>query len=337
MHIPDNYLSPSTCAAMGAAMVPVWTKAIRKVKEEIPKAKIPLLGVGAAFSFLLMMFNVPLPGGTTGHAVGGTLLAILMGPYAACISVTVALFIQALLFGDGGILAFGANCFNMAFVLPFFGYYIYKFIKDHVRSEKVEYLGIILGSYAGINIAALCAAIEFGIQPLLFKDGAGQALYCPYPLSVSIPAMLIPHLLVAGIVEAVFTAAIVIYIKKVSPGTFYKGAKEKTRAVYGLVAGLICFTPLGLLATGTAWGEWGADEIKEVVSGGNALGFVPHGMKEGFNFSAVMPDYAVSGLPEVAGYLLSAVAGVAIMIIFFKILGNMKKDKAGNNVGSYRN
>lgn len=337
MHIPDNYLSPSTCAAMGAAMVPVWTKAIRKVKEEIPKAKIPLLGVGAAFSFLLMMFNVPLPGGTTGHAVGGTLLAILMGPYAACISVTVALFIQALLFGDGGILAFGANCFNMAFVLPFFGYYIYKLIKDHVRSEKGEYLGIILGSYVGINVAALCAAIEFGIQPLLFKDGAGQALYCPYPLSVSIPAMLIPHLLVAGIVEAVFTAAIVIYIKKVSPGTFYKGAKEKTRAVYGLVAGLICFTPLGLLATGTAWGEWGADEIKEVVSGGNALGFVPHGMKEGFNFSAVMPDYAVSGLPEVAGYLLSAVAGVAIMIIFFKILGNMKKDKAGNNVGSYRN
>lgn len=337
MHIPDNYLSPSTCAAMGAAMVPVWTKAVRKVKEEIPKAKIPLLGVGAAFSFLLMMFNVPLPGGTTGHAVGGTLLAILMGPYAACISVTVALFIQALLFGDGGILAFGANCFNMAFVLPFFGYYIYKLIKDHVRSEKGEYLGIILGSYVGINIAALCAAIEFGIQPLMFKDGAGQALYCPYPFSVSIPAMLIPHLLVAGIVEAVFTTAIVIYIKKVSPGTFYKGAKEKTRAVYGLVAGLICFTPLGLLATGTAWGEWGADEIKEVVSRGSALGFVPHGMKEGFNFSAVMPDYAVRGLPEAAGYLLSAVAGVSIMIIFFKILGNMKKEKAGNNVGSCRN
>ena len=67
------------------------------------------------------------------------------------------------------------------------------------------------------------------------------------------------------------------------------------------------------------------------------MGFVPHGMKEGFNFSAVMPDYAVSGLPEAAGYLLSAVAGVSIMIIFFKILGNMKKEKAGNNVGSCRN
>jgi cobalt/nickel transport system permease protein len=333
MHIPDNYLSPATCAVMGAAMVPVWTKAVKKVKEEISRVKIPMLGVGAAFSFLLMMFNVPLPGGTTGHAVGGTLLAILLGPYAACISVTVALFIQALLFGDGGILAFGANCFNMAFVLPFLGYFVYKFIKDNVKSEKGEYLGIVLGSYAGINVAALCAAIEFGIQPLLFKDAAGQALYCPYPLSVSIPAMVIPHLLVAGVVEVVFTVAIVAFIKKVSPGTIYDGAKEKTKAIYGLIVALICLTPLGLLATGTAWGEWGADEIKDVVSGGNTLGFVPHGMKEGFNFTAIMPDYAISGLPEVAGYILSAIAGVVILIIFFKVISNFKKDKVGSNIG----
>lgn len=333
MHIPDNYLSPATCAVMGAAMVPVWTKAVKKVKEEIPKAKIPLLGVGAAFSFLLMMFNVPLPGGTTGHAVGGTLLAILLGPYAACISVTVALFIQALLFGDGGILAFGANCFNMAFVLPFLGYFIYKVIKDNVKSEKGEYLGIVLGSYAGINIAALCAAIEFGIQPLLFKDAAGQALYCPYSLYVSIPAVTIPHLLVAGAVESVFTFAIIAYIKKVSPGTIYEGTKKKTKAIYGLIGALICLTPLGLLATGTAWGEWGADEIKDVVSGGDALGFIPKGMKEGFNFNAIMPDYAISGLPEIAGYLLSAAAGVAILIIIFKVIGNLKKDKVGSSIG----
>ena len=134
MHIPDNYLSPSTCVVMFAAMVPVWTIAVNKVKAEIENVKVPMLGICAAFSFLLMMFNVPLPGGSTGHAVGGTLIAILIGPFAACISVTVALLIQALLFGDGGILAFGANCFNMAFVLPFLGYFVYKFIKDRVHS-----------------------------------------------------------------------------------------------------------------------------------------------------------------------------------------------------------
>jgi cobalt/nickel transport system permease protein len=312
---------------MGAAMVPVWAVAVKKVKEEVSKTRMPLLGIGASFSFLMMMFNVPLPGGTTGHAVGGTLLAILLGPYSACISVTVALLIQALLFADGGILAFGANCFNMAFVLPFLGYFIYKFIKDRVKSKNGEYIAIILGSYVGINVAALCAAVEFGIQPLLFKNAAGQALYSPYPLSVSIPAMVIPHILVAGIVEVMFTVAIFAFIKKVSPGTIYEGSKKKIKAVYGLIAGLICLTPLGLIATGTAWGEWGADEIKDVITGGKSLDYVPQGMKNGFSFESIMPDYAVKGLPDIAAYILSAIAGVAILLILFKIISSIKKSK----------
>ena len=330
MHIPDNYLSPLTCAVLGAAMIPVWTIAVKKVKDEISKVKMPLLGIGAAFSFLMMMFNVPLPGGTTGHAVGGTLLAILLGPFSACISITVALLIQALLFGDGGILTFGANCFNMAFILPFLGYFIYKFIKDRVNTEKGEYVGIALGSYFGINIAALVAAIEFGIQPILFKNAAGQPLYSPYPLLVSIPAMTIPHLLVAGVVEVIFTVAIYVFIKEVSPGTIYEGAKQKIKAIYGLIVALICLTPIGLLATGTAWGEWGADEIKDVVTGGNTLGYIPEGLKNGFSFEAILHDYAVKGLPEIAGYILSAVAGVAILIILFKIISSFKKNKAGS-------
>jgi cobalt/nickel transport system permease protein len=319
MHIPDNYLSPATCAAMGAAMVPVWTIAVKKVKAEITSEKLPMLGVGAAFSFLIMMFNVPLPGGTTGHAVGGTLLAVMLGPWSACISVTIALLVQALLFGDGGILSFGANCFNMAFVLPFIGYFIYKFIRERTNSAKGEYVGIALGSYFGINVAALCAAVEFGIQPLLFKDAAGLPLYSPYPLSVSIPAMIIPHLLVAGIIEVVFTIAIVTFIRKVSPGMVYEGAKKRIRPVYAFVLGLICLSPLGLLASGTAWGEWGLDEIKAVVTGGNALGYVPSGMAKGFNFNVLMPDYTISGIPGFVGYILSAVAGAAILIILFKL------------------
>ena len=126
MHIPENYLSPSTCAVLGAVMAPVWLMAVHKVRREIPREKMPLLGIGAAFSFLSMMFNIPLPGGTTGHAVGGTLLAVLFGPWSACLTVSIALFIQALFFGDGGILAFGANCFNMALVMPFSGWAVYR-------------------------------------------------------------------------------------------------------------------------------------------------------------------------------------------------------------------
>ena len=324
MHIPDNYLSPSTCVALGAAMVPVWTRTVKKVKKEVTKKKMPLMGIGAAFSFIIMMFNVPLPGGTTGHAVGATMVALLLGPEAACISITIALLLQALLFGDGGVLAFGANCFNMAFIMPYAGYYIYKFIKDRVSSEKGEYAAIFIASYISLNMGALFTAIEFGIQPLLFKDALGMPLYCPYPLSVSIPAMVLSHLLVAGAVEGIITTGVYGFIKKVSPGTIYEDSQRKLKPIYVLIIVLICLTPVGLLAAGTAWGEWGIDEISSVVSGGKALGYVPKGMKNGFDFKALIPDYSISGMPEVLGYILSAVLGVAILLILFKLIGSGK-------------
>ena len=325
MHIPDNYLSPSTCAVMGAAVAPVWAVAVKKVKAEITKEKLPMLGVGAAFSFLLMMFNVPLPGGTTGHAVGGTLIAILLGPYSACISVTIALLIQALLFGDGGILSFGANCFNMAFVLPFAGYFTYKPIQKLFRSQRGEYFGIAAGAYVGINLAALFAGIEFGIQPLLFHDAAGLALYSPYPLFVAIPAMVLPHLLVAGFVEVAFTVGICAFVKKASPGLLYEGEKNRIKPLYALLLSLIALTPLGLLAAGTAWGEWGLEEISAVTHNGAALGYTPSGMASGLAYNSPLPDYSIAGLPEVLSYILSAILGVAILVILFKLLSLLKK------------
>jgi cobalt/nickel transport system permease protein len=325
MHIPDNYLSPATCAVMAIAVVPVWVVSVKKVAKDFPKEKIPLLGIGAAFSFLIMMLNIPLPGGTTGHAVGGTLLAVLLGPYAACISISVALLIQALVFGDGGILSFGANCFNIAFVIPFLGYSLYKLIKDRVGSKKGEYVGLAIASYLALNAAALFTAIEFGLQPLLARDAAGLPLYCPYPLAVSIPAMMIPHLLVAGLVEAAFTVAIIAFVARASPGTVYSGSSLKTKPLYALVVALIVASPLGLLAAGTAWGEWGIDEIKNVMNGGSSLGFIPAGMEKGFGFSSPLPDYEVSGLPGAIGYIVSAILGAASLVIVFKLFGLLKK------------
>lgn len=319
MHIPENYLSPSTCAILGAAMAPVWFMAVKKVKEEVPRDKLPLIGVAAAFSFLGMMFNIPLPGGTTGHAVGGTLIAILFGPWAACLAVSVALFIQAVFFGDGGILAFGANCFNMAFVLPFGGYFIYNQLKE--KFSPIIAAGI--GGYVGINLAALCAAIEFGIQPLLFTDAAGQALYCPYPLSISIPAMMIGHLTIFGLAEVIFTAAVFAFLKKTSPEIFSKTETAGGKSAYILAAALIVFTPLGLLAEGTAWGEWAPEEIAELEMNGQEIGYTPSGMETGFSFDAFFPDYTMSGLPDEFAYILSAVIGTALLIIFFKVFASL--------------
>ncbi|MCH5343429.1 MAG: cobalt transporter CbiM [Acetatifactor sp.] len=327
MHIPENYLSPQTCAVMTAAMVPVWTHAVRKVKAEIPRAKMPLLGVGAAFSFVSMMFNIPLPGGTTGHAVGGTLIALMIGPDAACIAVTIALLIQALLFGDGGILAFGANCFNIAFVLPYVGYGVCRLFERAVKGGMGRYIGAAVGSYAGINAAALCTAIEFGVQPYLFHDASGQALYCPYGLNVAIPAMMVGHLTFFGLAELFFTVAVFSFVARVSPGMIREGKRMNKRPVYFLLAGLVCLVPLGLIAEGTAWGEWGVDEIAEVVSGGTALGYTPAGMADGSPFLALLPDYTVAGLPDTLGYILSAVIGAAIAVILFRLIAAAMKDK----------
>src|SRR5437879_11780922 len=126
MHIPDGYLSPATCAVLNAVDAPIWATAGRRVRKVVKNRYVPLLAIGAAYCFLTMMFNVPIPDGTTAHAVGAVLVAVLLGPWAAIIAVTIALAIQALFFGDGGVLAYAANCFNMAFVMPMVGYALYK-------------------------------------------------------------------------------------------------------------------------------------------------------------------------------------------------------------------
>jgi cobalt/nickel transport system permease protein len=224
MHIPDGYLGPTTSGFFYAVMLPVWALASRIVKKTLRAKQVPLLAIGAAFSFVIMMFNVPIPGGTTGHAVGGVLVAILLGPWAACIAVTIALVVQALLFGDGGITAIGANCFNMAFVLPFAGYYIYRVISYKAPADsnrRVMAAGI--AAYAGLSIASAAAGFEFGIQPLLHHTANGQALYCPYGLNVALPAMLGEHMLVFGWVEAIVTASVIKYLQKQSPELLSEG------------------------------------------------------------------------------------------------------------------
>lgn len=221
MHIPDGYLGPPTCGVLYAGMLPIWAFASRIVKKTLKARQVPMLAIGAAFSFVIMMFNVPIPGGTTGHAAGGVLVAILLGPWAACIAITVALVIQALLFGDGGITAIGANCFNIAFVLPFVGYYIYKAISYNAplySNRRVIAAGV--AGYIALNIAALVTGIEFGLQPLLHHTASGQALYCPYGLNVAVPAMVIEHILIFGWVEAIVTALAVKYLLKTSPELF---------------------------------------------------------------------------------------------------------------------
>jgi len=162
-----------------------------------------------------MMFNVPIPGGSTGHAVGGALVAILLGPWAAMIVITVALVIQALMFGDGGVTAIGANCFNMAFIMPFAGYYAYKLISINSSKDSMRRpIAGAIGAYFGLALASLSTGVMFGLQPILYHTADGKALYCPYGLKVAVPAMLIEHLLIFCWVEAIITFLVIKYLQK---------------------------------------------------------------------------------------------------------------------------
>src|SRR5271166_5041586 len=269
MHIPDGYLSPSTCAVLYAGAGVGWYDALRRVRRTLATRMVPLISVFAAFSFVLMMFNLPLPGGTTGHALGVTIAAIVLGPSGAILAISIALSIQALFFGDGGISTLGANCFNMAIVGSLVAYGSYRLIAagSSIASKRRIAAAAIAG-YLAANAAALVAAIEFGIQPVLFHDAAGTPLYAPYAFRVALTAMMIGHLTFAGLAEAAIAAGLVAYLQVADPallqgasGLLVSGedvpaasctATNSPRRLWLAVALLMLLTPLGILAAGQA-------------------------------------------------------------------------------------
>jgi cobalt/nickel transport system permease protein len=204
----------------GASLV-FWGVALKKVKRELSAKQIPYVAMAAAFSFLVQMFNIPIPGGTTGHAVGASIVALLLGPWTAVIAVSVVLVSQAFIFGDGGITALGANCFNMAVVMPFVSYGVFEAAKGRSAGRKRITAASFLAGYAGLSVAALCAGAEFGIQPLIAHGADGRPLYAPYPLSMAVPAMALEHLLLFSIVEGVMTALLLGYFLKHDAGLIY--------------------------------------------------------------------------------------------------------------------
>ncbi len=229
MHIPDGYLSPQSYVPLYGAAAAFWAIALKKVKKELSFKNIPYLGIAAAFSFLIMMFNIPIPGGTTGHAVGAGIIAIVLGPWTAVIAVSVVLIIQALIFGDGGVTAIGANCFNMAVVMPFVSYWTFKLVKGKAAGGVRLSAASFLSGYLGLNAAAIVTAVQFGIQPIIASSRDGKPLYAPYPLEIAVPAMALEHILLFGIVEGIITVLLIKYLMKNDSEIIY--AMKEVRAI----------------------------------------------------------------------------------------------------------
>jgi cobalt/nickel transport system permease protein len=322
MHIPDGYLSPVTDGVMLAAALPFWAVALRRVKQTLAQRTVPVLAIFAAFSFVLMMFNIPLPGGTTAHAVGGTLLAIVLGPWEAVLGLSVVLGVQALFFGDGGVLALGANCFNMAIAMPLAGYAVYRLVSGRAAPGSTRRLaGAAAGAYFGINVAAFFTSLELGVQPFLFHTAGGTPLYAPYGMATAFPAIMGGHLLVAGPVEALITGLVIMYLQRSrSPLLEAKTVHASRRGLlWGALVVLALLTPVGLLAPGTAWGEWSAHELQRL-----GLGFIPQGMAkiQGW-WSAPFSGYSLPQMGTALGYILSALLGLALIVIFLSVLSRV--------------
>jgi cobalt/nickel transport system permease protein len=259
-----------------------------------------------------------------------------------------------LFFGDGGITALGANCFNMAIVGSLISYGIYRAVAGNsgLQSRRRTIAAGAAG-YIAINISALLAAIEFGIQPALYHDAAGTPLYAPYPLHIAIPAMMIGHLTIAGLAELVISAGVVAYLQRADPALLRTTAPnaatttadeaqgwESLKPLWVTLAVLMILTPFGILAAGSAWGEWAPEDFAHpsaraqisAASGDQAPPTAaPAGLQRLSSFwTAPMPRYAPPFLRSPSfGYLLSAVAGTGIIILAFALAGWMSGRSPG--------
>jgi cobalt/nickel transport system permease protein len=300
LHIPDGYLAPAVSLALAIPTVPVWAVATQRVKKVLNNRTVPLLAIFSALSFTVMMFNVPVPGGTTAHAVGGTLIAVVLGPWAAAIAVSTALILQALFFGDGGVLAIFANCLNMGIVLPFVGYATYRILATGspvLSTRRAVAAGI--GAYAGITAAALLVGIELGIEPALFSQN-GHALYSPYGLGEAVPAMLIAHALGASVVEGLVTGLGVAYLQQRHPE--YLTSLQRIFAPDGTAEGTVAARPLWQLVAGA---------VASCVAVLAAVGLIEAGGNPSRMFGA---DWSRVDWPSVASMLLVTVVVGAVLV-----------------------
>ena len=214
MHMADALISPAVGGAMWAASAGIAAYAAKKVQNDLDDRKIPLMGVLGAFVFAAQMINFTIPGtGSSGHLGGGLLLAILLGPQAAFLTIASILTIQALFFADGGILALGCNIFNMGFLTCFVAYpLIYKPLTGNNPSQGRLFLGSILAAVIGLQFGAFAVVLE-----TLFS-GISELPFTTFVLLMQ------PIHLAIGLVEGLVIAAVVLFIKKEAPEILQKTA-----------------------------------------------------------------------------------------------------------------
>ena len=207
MHIPDGFLSPQTYLPAWGLAAAAWWLAARGLRHRFDEETIPRLAVLTALAYGLGLVMLPLPGGTSGHALGVAPMALIFGIVPAFLAYSLVLLLQALLFGAGGITALGVNALTMGLAGA-----TAAVVAKRLAGRR-DAAGVCIGAWLSVVVPAVLLALVLGIQPLLGRRTDGTPLFFPFGLAVTLPAVLIPHLLI-GIAEAALALAIWRHAKR---------------------------------------------------------------------------------------------------------------------------
>lgn len=316
MHVPDGLMDPAVAAVGMAEFLIVLGAVLLLARKSLSEKDLPRVALLSAGIFVAQMVNFPVGGGTTGHLIGAALFAILVGPMFAMIGMTVVLIIQALMFGDGGITAFGLNALNMAIIAPLIGWGIFNLLDEIIgknfKSGRLIAVGI--ASWASVFLAACACAAELAVSYAISGGDFGIAA------TISIPAMLGYHAVI-GIGEAIITCGVIAYVWHVSPEFFIRAlrpSKSQTgwrgivtstpvKAAFAILFVFALVVPLYFL-----YSSDGADGLEQTIS--------EAGVEEGDQLVAAPFSYGETyfGMffAGLLGFLVVAMLALSILRLF---------------------
>ncbi len=289
MHIPDGFLSLGVSLIFWTLTVVFVGVAIYRTRDELGERQVPLMGIMAAFIFAAQMFNFPIPGGTSGHLLGGVLAAILLGPWGGILTMASVIIVQGILFQDGGLLTMGANIFNMGVLTALIGAGLYRLVSLHNLRIRLA----LAGAAAWISVvgAALAASLE------LWLSGTSA-------LAVVVPAMLSVHALI-GIGEALITMAALAFVQQARPDLLDASSPGGPPGQGWVVGGLAMSLAVLLLAPLASANPDGLERVA------HDLGFMAREAEPPFRLLA---DYTVPWLHNAAlSTLLAGLIGTLVI------------------------
>ncbi len=294
LHIPDGFLSLGVSLFFWLITAGCLFGAIRRVHQDLDDRQVPLMGMLAAFIFAAQMLNFPIAGGTSGHLLGGALAAMLLGPWAAILVMSAVIATQALLFQDGGLLAMGANIFNMGILTAFVGFGFYR--SSLRASRRVQWLVAGVAAWISVMVGALATSLQ------LWLSGTAA-------LAVVLPAMLGVHAFI-GVGEALITVGALMFIGQTRPELLSQ-AQIQARGGRGwiLAGGLITLIALFL----APWASASPDGLMSVAQ---RLGFIQLGQSAPYQ---LLPNYTVPflGASPLSTILAGLIGATIVSVLVF--------------------